>query len=59
MIAKEWKELSESEKQVYLDRAAEDRKRYDEQLAEYKSFYGKTYGKNVTEIDLKEDNPNE
>jgi hypothetical protein len=39
---------------VYLDRAAEDRKRYDEQLAEFKSLYGKAYGKSAEDIEIKE-----
>ena len=50
MIAKEWKELSEAEKQVYLDKAAEDRKRYDEELAQFKALFGK----NLEDIEMKD-----
>lgn len=41
LIAKEWKELSERERQVFLDRASEDRRRYEEQMAHFKRLYGK------------------
>ena len=36
-----------------MDRAADDRRRYDEELAAFKTLYGKTYGKNADEIEVK------
>jgi hypothetical protein len=44
LIAKEWKELSEEEKQAYLDRGSEDRKRYEEQMIEFKNNYERMGG---------------
>lgn len=41
LIAKEWKEISDKERQVFLDRAADDRKRYEEQMQEFKRTYGR------------------
>ena len=32
LIAKQWKELTEEEKQGYLTKAAEDRKRYEDEM---------------------------
>jgi len=36
MIASEWKGLTQSKKQKYLDMAADDKKRYDQAMKEYK-----------------------
>jgi hypothetical protein len=36
MIATEWNELSQTKKKKYLDMAAADKKRYDQQMEEYK-----------------------
>jgi hypothetical protein len=59
LIAKEWKELSESEKQVFLIRASEDRKRYEEQMIEFKRLYGKNYDNSFVESFSEKERPPE
>ena len=39
-----------------MDRAAEDRRRYEEELSKFKTLYGKAYGKNVEINEMKDDN---
>ena len=40
LIAKEWKEISQAEKKPYLDKAADDRKRFENEMNEFRKKHG-------------------
>ena len=50
LIAKDWNGLNEEQKKVYLEKAANDRKRYEVQMAEFR----KKYYHNANDLDEKE-----
>jgi hypothetical protein len=54
LIAKDWKDLKDEEKKPYLDKAADDRKRYENQMKEFKRKYHQKEG-DVIEEELKEE----